>query len=1515
MTLKKLLNLVSIIFLLWVHNVDAQQLVADFEVGEGQDSVCVNENIHFTNTSDISGCSGEVEYEWDFGNGDISYLENPVYNYNASGDFMVTLTVTCDGFSDAEDLDVYVLPTPMADFENVDYTGCVPYTHSFVNTTTQEGGGVIDNYVWTFGDGESSSEENPVHEYSQAGSFNIMLEATNENGCSSYYSQENAIMLSDTPVISIDANPQSWCYSPVDVNFNSEITVSGSLGYDVEWDFGDGNTSTEENPTHPYTSDGNYDVSLTVTDDYGCTGVVDSLDYIHVHPITPTYTILDSENDTVTNDVLCIGESTIFYCDNEGYSVNWDFDGGNPSSSDVFSAEVVFNSSGTQTITLTVDPGGECEADTSFDIMVEEPDPSFTIDDDFSCTTPHSVHFTASATVDVDEYHWIFGDGNDGYGLETDHTYDNEGTFYPSLEIESIHGCTGSYSGPEITINSPNAEILVDTTEGCTDLDVNATYDGTTDPADITNFTWDFFHGSSDSSPYDGSLDETHVYTDTGEFVVSLVVTDVNGCTDSAEVEISVGDVHSPVFDASAYPSEVCPQDSLNFISLSEDSLYIDSYEWLFGDTAQWQWGTSDEHHQYDYTFDQDTGWVQVVHVVEHNGCRDSLFVDSLFYVNGPVIYDISYIHDCDQGNEYLFEVDLVEADSWDWIIKDDTYNVVNQQFNTTDSAYIYEFTGTGEYWVHVIAENASCEYHDSIQVNVIQPEASFTLNPSIVCANDEYTFEESGSENAEEFYWDFGNGENSGWMPDSETTHTYHTHGDVDVCLHVRDENGCEDSVCHVLHVAGPVIDITSDYPIEACTPYNLIIEGIVEADNIISLIEVEIEEETGTWSDSDDPAVDGTDSVNFVSEFTLSETGVYEVIIIAHTAGACVDSVVIPAYIELVSIDAGFTAESVDDQDRQVCVGDMIEYLPNQQDDAEYTYEWDFGDGSPVSNDMITTHSYSDPGVYDVSLTISSGEGCTEIEEKTAYIEVQEANAGFSVMTPSITCPPLTLEPGDVIQDAPEDPSSSYLWTSGYLNEQGSGYNAYEFSYPESGDYYLKLEVETSFGCEDTHEELISIGGPSGDLYVNGQDVENGSSVNACLHDTLDFSIENGEGIESIEWTFGEGGSDQGYTTSYAYHHMPTSGNSYRVDAKLSGSGCEDIPPLTVYVEIHDVHASLSLVDTETGVLADTFRCSPFTLDLIDASTGDDLLYNWTIEGIGSHTETDWDSVLFVNNTQMDSVVDIRLEVENTEVGCWDDTLQQVVIGYIPDPQATSDTIICEGDGFNLHAEGGAQYEWYPGLYLSETEISDPYAAPEEEMTYYVTVTSSRGCINKDTVAVDIQYPVASIIGSTQDTINVGESVSNYVETDQENVELLWSPDENISCTACENPTFNPLEDQTYTVEITDSLGCFTEELNYDITVDTRYTLDVPKAFTPKGNPVNREVHVKGIGIKDLKEFSIYNRWGEKLFQTDDIEQGWDGYYQGELQPVDSYVYYVEAEMWDGSIKTKKGTIMLMQ
>jgi gliding motility-associated-like protein len=95
----------------------------------------------------------------------------------------------------------------------------------------------------------------------------------------------------------------------------------------------------------------------------------------------------------------------------------------------------------------------------------------------------------------------------------------------------------------------------------------------------------------------------------------------------------------------------------------------------------------------------------------------------------------------------------------------------------------------------------------------------------------------------------------------------------------------------------------------------------------------------------------------------------------------------------------------------------------------------------------------------------------------------------------------------------------------------------------------------------------------------------------------------------------------------------------------------------------------------------------------------------------------------------------------------------------------------------------------------------------------------------------------------------------------------------------------------------------------------VDEKYSLDVPSAFTPNGDGNNDVIYVKGWGIKKLLEFTIYNRWGERVFTTDDINQGWDGTFKGKPQNIDTYVYYAKGLLYSGKEISKKGTINLFR
>ena len=149
----------------------------------------------------------------------------------------------------------------------------------------------------------------------------------------------------------------------------------------------------------------------------------------------------------------------------------------------------------------------------------------------------------------------------------------------------------------------------------------------------------------------------------------------------------------------------------------------------------------------------------------------------------------------------------------------------------------------------------------------------------------------------------------------------------------------------------------------------------------------------------------------------------------------------------------------------------------------------------------------------------------------------------------------------------------------------------------------------------------------------------------------------------------------------------------------------------------------------------------------------------------------------------------------------------------------------------------------------------------------------------------------------------------------SDQSTVSYNWTPSYGLSCTSCSNPIAQPLVTTTYTVEIIDSLNCFHITSQVTIEVIEEFSIDVPTAFTPNNDGNNDLVFVRGWGIMNLLEFKIYNRWGECIFTTDDIRQGWDGTFKGMKQNIDSYAYTAKVETFNGKVLTKNGLINLLR
>ena len=358
--------------------------------------------VSFNNTS-----TNATSYNWDFGDGNSSTDSNPSHTYNSDGSYTVVLTATnnCGSVTSSETVTIMTMPT--AGFSSNVANGCAPLTVQFSNQSSQN----TVSWNWTFpgGNPSSSTDPNPTVIYNSAGTFNVILEVTNATGATNMIEQSNYIVVNDVPTANFTSsiNGQSISFSNTTTNANS-----------YSWDFGDGNTSTDFEPSHTYNADGTYTVAMTATNDCGTVAMIETV------TITTAPTAAFGSN--VTNGCAPLTVQFSNQSSQNTVSWNWTFPGGNPSSSTDPNPTVVYNSAGTFNVLLEVTNA------TGVTSMVEQS--NYIVIDDVptanfnSAINNYDVDFT-NASINATSFSWDFGDGNSSTDSDPSHTYAMDGTY------------------------------------------------------------------------------------------------------------------------------------------------------------------------------------------------------------------------------------------------------------------------------------------------------------------------------------------------------------------------------------------------------------------------------------------------------------------------------------------------------------------------------------------------------------------------------------------------------------------------------------------------------------------------------------------------------------------------------------------------------------------------------------------------------------------------------------------------------------------------------------------------------------------------------------------------------------------------------------------------------------------------------------------------------------------------------------------------------------------------------
>jgi PKD repeat protein len=1060
------------------------------------------------------GGANIISWLWDFndGLGSVSTLQNPTHIYNTSGYYNVSLSISnSNGCQNVINQIIEILPTPSADF-SVD-NQCVNSTLHF-NDQSYSFGSVVTSWNWSFGDGNFSTDPNPLHSYSQPGNYWVTLWVSNLQGCIA--DTGKFVSVYPLPIADFDyllptcENDTVWFYDMSSSVGSSPITQ-------WLWDFGDGVTSILKNPGHKFTH-GNHNVSLKITNSNGCEktiskiiGIADKPNAIFTHEMSSCEIVqfFDLSNTLTGQISFWIWNFGDPYSGGNNFSYQQ-----NPQHSYYFSGNyevqlIVFNAHG-------------CSDTISHEILIQKPTADFTFSDACEDTIVHFTDLSISPDYQIIQWEWEFGDGNVSIAQNPLHIYDLAGIYIVNLKVMNSIGCSSTFSEVIIIEDRPTGKFtylgpscINDTVQF---IDQSYCYQGTS----ITHWHWDFgdpFFGQSTST----IQNPMYKYSAPGDYVVTLVVTADNGCT--AFPFVKNIEVHQNPVASFIYEIEDCSM--VHFTNLSvplADSL--STFNWNFGDPSSGFFNYSSIKNPSHYYYEN--GFYEVILTVTNsNGCSDTVTIN--IEIEKPFA-DFNYFSSDTCSNNTIYFNDLSYSlnnsiESWKWDLGDGSPPSILQNPS-------HNYLAPGTYYVSLTVWDASDCMQNIVKQIIVKssPIANFTSNAPN-CYGDTIQFTDLsqstyGSNQITSWLWDFGDSNTS---IEQHPSHYFSTSGTRYVRLIVQDINGCFDSIVKPVNIVSkPVAAFEFDH--QTCNTVNFTDFSFDNTNPITSWL----------WNFGDPTSGWGNQSNLQNPQHTFYQAGTYTVTLVVSNDQGCFDT-----KYKTVSIDIPFVEFTVTNScDGVPAIFDNLSYYNNG---VIQSWLWEFGDGN-TSTLPNPTHLYNSPGIYYVKLTANTNDGCTNFKIKPVEINIApEVDFSFSS-----NCVGNTTEfYGQVF--CPYCVIIEWTWDFDISNpgQHTSTLQNPTHSYLTPGNYIASLKVLTSDNCENTITKNVLIS-PAIEADFN--------YTNTCLGDATQFedaSVSFGSPIDLWIWDFGS--LQQSFDQNPIFT-FPTVGNYLVELIVMNVSGCYD-------------------------------------------------------------------------------------------------------------------------------------------------------------------------------------------------------------------------------------------------------------------------------------------------------------------------------------------------------------------
>nr|WP_303716384.1 PKD domain-containing protein [Methanoculleus marisnigri] len=641
---------------------------------------------------------------------------------------------------------------PEAKFSVDPATGTAPLTVRFTDQST----GSPEEWEWEFGDGDRSTEQNPVHTYESPGEYTVSLEVSSRFG-SDTATETDLIRaeLPEPPSAGFSATPASGG-APLAVQFTDESTNSPDTW---SWNFGDGAASDVQNPVHTYAAVGTYSVSLTASNAAGSTDITKP-DYITVIEPPAASFMADTRNGTAPLTVRFTDTST-----GDVTAWSWRFGDGGISSEQ--NPEHPYLAAGTYTVSLEVknSAGSDTETKSGYITVIERPVAAFTVNT-VKGVAPLEVRFTDTSTGVPVSWSWSFGDGGTSADRSPEHTYGSPGTYTVSLTVANGAGENTTTKIGHIAVFEPlTAGFEANTTVGGVPLSVRFTDQSTGSPEE---WRWEFGDGNLSNAQ-----NPTHTYQSAGTYTLTLTVENELG-TDTRKMEGYITVTAPPVAGFSANVTGGRAPLAVLFEDTSEGGPL--SWSWTFGDGKSSTAESPVHVYQVPGTY---TVSLTVANDVGENTTVETGYITVRESLTAGLTANVTL------GAAPLavrFEdASVGSPGSWSWDFGDGKTSAV------PDPVHVFETPGT--YTVSLKVSDGSDHSTQSLQIRAFgPPTAGFGAAPLSGTAPIKVTFNDTSAGEPSAWLWSFGDG---GTSTDRHPSHTYTTAGNYTVNLTAENAAG----------------------------------------------------------------------------------------------------------------------------------------------------------------------------------------------------------------------------------------------------------------------------------------------------------------------------------------------------------------------------------------------------------------------------------------------------------------------------------------------------------------------------------------------------------------------------------------------------------------------------------------------------------------------------------------------------------------------------------------------------